>query len=320
MREKIKEIFLESNNQFISGEDISKRLDISRTAVWKQIEKLKEEGYQFEAVRKKGYRLLNNPDDLSPKIIINKLKTNWLGQNIIYYKEIESTQKESHELAKRYFTNGTVVIADRQTNGKGRLGRTWHSEKGKGLWFSIILRPEFGYQQAPLITLYTSIMIIRTLEKLYKIGLNIKWPNDIYYDNKKIAGILTELHGEQDKIDYLIIGIGINTHITEYPIAIKDKATSIESIIKEEPNRVQIITKLLDEFEQNFNNFNDTGFDSFYDEYNKALLWKDKRVTIRNLSNTYDGQLVGIDHNGYLCIRTDTDNSVKVISGDIEFL
>lgn len=320
MREKIKEIFLESNDQYISGEDISRRLDISRTAVWKQIEKLKEEGYQFEAVRRKGYRLLNNPDDLSPKLILNKLKTNWLGQNIIYYKEIESTQKEAHELAKRYFAHGTVVIADRQSNGKGRLGRTWHSEKGKGLWFSVILRPEFGYQQAPLITLYTSIMIIRTLEKLYQIKLSIKWPNDIYYNGKKIAGILTELHGEQDKIDYLIIGIGINTHMDEYPVEIKDKAASIESIIGESPNRVQIITKLLEEFERNYKMFNHSGFDSFYGEYNRALLWKGKRVAIKNLANTFDGYLVGIDRNGFLLINTDKDKNVKVISGDIEFL
>lgn len=320
MREKIKEIFLESNNQYISGEDISKRLNISRTAVWKQIEKLKEEGYQFEAVRKKGYRLLNSPDDLSPKIILNKLKTNWLGQKIIYYREIESTQKEAHELAKRHFAHGTVVIAERQTNGKGRLGRSWHSEKGKGLWFSIILRPNFGYQQAPLITLYSSIMIIRALEELYQIKLNIKWPNDIYYNGKKIAGILTELHGEQDKIDYLIIGIGINTHTDQYPLEIKDKAASLESIIEESPSRVQILVKLLEEFEGNYKTFNNTAFDSFYGEYNSALLWKGKRVTIRNLANIYNGYLVGIDRNGYLLINTDEDKNVKVISGDIEFL
>jgi len=320
MREKIKEIFLESNNQFISGEDISNRLDISRTAVWKQIEKLKEEGYQFEAVRKKGYRLLNNPDNLSSTIILSKLKTEWLGQNIIYYKETESTQKEAHELAKKDLAHGTVVIADRQTNGKGRLGRAWHSEKGKGLWFSIILRPEFGYQQAPLITLYSSIMIIRALEQLYQIKLNIKWPNDIYYNGKKIAGILTELHGEQDKIDYLIIGIGINTHIAEYPVEIKDKAASIESIIEDSPNRIQLITKLLEEYEQNYETFNKKGFDSFYGEYNSSLLWRGKRVSIRNLANNYDGYLVGIDQNGYLLINTDKDNNVKVISGDIEFL
>lgn len=319
MREKIKKIFLNSNHSFISGEDLSKQLKISRAAIWKQIEELKKEGYEFEAVRRKGYRLLNRPDDILLDEIKSNLNTEWLGREIVYSKETKSTQFDAHELARNGAVHGTVVIANKQTGGKGRLGRVWYSEADKGIWMSIILRPSFNYQHAPLITLFTSIVIYETLKSLYEIDAWIKWPNDIYLDGKKSAGILTEMHGEQDQIHYLIIGLGINTHKTKYPADIQSKAISIEENINKPPRRTEIIQQFLNKFEKNYEYFIDHGFEPFYEKYNQRLFGKGKKITIKQINRTYKGYIDCIDKNGYLMVKNENGEQTKVIAGDIEF-
>ncbi len=318
MRETIKQIFLQSNHKFISGESLSKELKISRTAVWKQIEELKKEGYQFEAVRKKGYRLINHPDDLFPELITNQLRTKWLGKEIIYNKEVESTQKIAHEFAKNGVPNGTIVIANAQTAGKGRLGRSWTSEKGKGLWFSMIIRPDFSYQKAPLITLFTSLVIFESIRKLYDLDIKIKWPNDIYVNEKKCGGILTEIHGEHDKIHYIIIGIGINTHLTSFPDDIKHKAVSIEEALKTTPKRLDLLTEIISYFEEQFEVFSVEGFTPFFKKYNEWLLWKNKKIFINQQNEEISGINKGINADGFLLLEKDNGETIKIVAGDIQ--
>ncbi len=319
MRNKIKELFLHANHQFISGEDISKRLGISRTAIWKQIEELKKEGYQFEAVRRKGYRLLNNPDDIHPERIYEGQATEWLGKEIVFYKESISTQQDAHELAKNGVGHGTIVLTNQQKKGRGRLGRTWFSEKGKGIWMSIILRPNFSYQQAPTITLITSLVLVEALKQVYGIEAQIKWPNDVYIQGKKCAGILTEIHGEQDQIHYLIIGIGINSHRMTYPMDIVHRAISIEEIIQAEPKRATLIQAFLQQFERDYERFEKDGFVPFYARYNNALYGKGRKITVSQLTQQYSGSIVGIDQNGYLLMETENGKTIKIASGDIAF-
>jgi len=320
MREKIKAIFLQSNHQFISGEELSKQLHISRTAVWKQIEELKKEGYRFEAVRKKGYRLLNQPDDIHPDQIHPGLNTKWLGKKIVFLKETISTQQNAHDLAKNGAEHGTVVLTDQQTKGRGRLGRTWFSEKGKGIWMSLILRPTFTYQQAPTITLITSLALVESLNQLYGIEAQIKWPNDIYINGRKSAGILTEMHGEQDRIHYLIIGIGINTHHMNYPQDIENKAISIAEVIDKEPKRAALIQRFLEKFEEEYGAFETLGFDPFYERYNRQLYGKGKTIVVSQLNGQDKGYIEGIDRNGYLMIKKGDGQIKKVTSGDILFI
>ena len=319
MREKIKEIFIQSKHEFVSGEEISKRLEISRTAVWKHIEELKKEGYQFEAIRKKGYRLINDPDDISTDRLKGGLDTKWLGKEIVYFPELDTTQRIAHELARNGSPHGTIVITDEQKKGKGRLGRTWYSEKGKGIWMSIIIRPEFSFQQAPQITLLTSVILAKTLRKLYEKPFEIKWPNDLYIDGKKLSGILTEIHGEQDQIHYLIIGVGINTHASDFPEELEKKATSIQELMGQAPKRMTILHHFFREFEQSYARFIDEGFQPFFEEYNQLLFGKGKAITVQQWNQQVEGEILGIDPNGYLLLQNENEEEIKVVSGDIFF-
>jgi len=317
MRNKIKEFFLNAENIFISGEELSNQLGISRTAIWKQIKELKKDGYQFEAVRKKGYRLLNLPDDLNLVGVKQNLQTKWLGHELVFYNKLESTQKTAHELARNGASNGTIILADEQTKGKGRLGRQWHSANGKGVWMSIILRPSFTFQQAPLITLLTSVVIAKTLQELYGIPIKIKWPNDIYLQEKKLAGILTEIHGEQDLLQYLIIGIGINTHRTEFPAELDLKAISLEEFLNSPLRRKELVQSLLFNLEKYYERYINEGFSPFYTFYNELLLWKGMQITVNQLNRQLTGINEGINQDGQLLLRQNDGQLIKLFSGDI---
>ncbi len=319
MRDKIKAFLLSSNHSYVSGEELSEKLNVSRTAIWKHIEELKKEGYQIEAVRKKGYRLLNDPDDISGERIKDQLYTDWLGQVIHYEPVVESTQLIAHDLAKNGAKHGTIVLADEQTKGKGRLGRTWYSASGKGIWMSIILRPSFGYQLAPLVTLFTSVVLEKALENQFQISFSIKWPNDIYFQNKKVSGILTEIHGEQDRLHYLIIGLGINTHQASYPEEIKDKAISIEEITGLNTKRSTIIKDFLRLFEASYEQFIVEGFQPFYEDYNKRMMGKGQMIEAQHLGTNKIGRLAGIADDGYLLMQLPNDEIIKIIAGDIHF-
>ena len=317
MRNKIKEFFLNAENVFISGEELSNQLGISRTAIWKQIKELKKEGYQFEAVRKKGYRLLNLPDDLNLVGVKQNLQTKWLGHELVFYNKLESTQKTAHELARNGASNGTIILADEQTKGKGRLGRQWHSANGKGVWMSIILRPSFTFQQAPLITLLTSVVIAKTLQELYGIPIRIKWPNDIYLQEKKLAGILTEIHGEQDLLQYLIIGIGINTHRTVFPAELDHKVISLEEFLNSPLRRKELVQSLLFNLEKYYERYINEGFSPFYTFYNELLLWKGMQITVNQLNRQLTGINEGINQDGQLLLRQNDGQLIKLFSGDI---
>ena len=319
MRDKIKVFLLSSNNSYVSGEELSQKLNVSRTAIWKHIEELKKEGYQIEAVRKKGYRLLNDPDDITAERIINHLNTVWLGQAVHYEPVVESTQFIAHELAKNGAKHGTIVLADEQTKGKGRLGRTWFSANGTGIWMSMILRPSFGFQLAPLVTLFTSVMLTEALKNLYQIPFSIKWPNDIYFQGKKVSGILTEIHGEQDRLHYLIIGIGINTHKASYPEEIKDKAISIEELSEQTPKRSTLIKEFLRLFEKNYDTFISEGFQPFYETYNERMMGKGQKIEAQHSGTQKIGKLVGIAEDGYLLMELPDQQKLKIIAGDIHF-
>lgn len=243
------------------------------------------------------------------------LRTNWLGNNIFYYQSVDSTQSEAYNLAKKKFPHGTIIIAEEQRKGRGRLGREWHSEKGKGIWMSILLRPTFSISFASRITLLTSIVIYRVFKKVFAIESKIKWPNDIYINDKKCTGILCEAKGESDKY-CLIVGIGINTIKTEYPDMIKDRAISIEEIIKRLPQRLEIITELLNEFEKAYEIFQEKGFESFYDEYVNAMY----RLNMKIRHNKIVGVIKGIDENGHLVVKKDDGQIINISSGEIDFL
>lgn len=248
MKNKIIEIILNTGNEFISGEELSKQLGISRAGIWKHIKTLKEEGYNIESVNKKGYRLAERPVDLlTHQNICHDLNTEFIGHNIIHFETIDSTNDYAKKISNEE-KEGTVVISEEQTKGKGRLGRQWHSKSHEGIWMSIILKPKIMPYEAPFITLIAGASIVKTFNNL-GVKTLIKWPNDIILNGKKISGILTELSAEIERVNHIVLGMGINVKTMEFSQEICDIATSL---YKEgyKVSRVDIVRNILDEFEK----------------------------------------------------------------------
>ena len=318
MKEKILQLFKEANGDFVSGERLSKALNCSRTAIWKHIEELREEGYAFEAVRRSGYRLISSPDTPSQVEVQTGLQTKDLGRQIHYFHSIDSTQFKAHELAKEGVPHGTVIIADQQKGGKGRMGRPWHSPAGTGIWMSIILRPELPLYRCPQLTLITAVAVVQAIREATGVRAEIKWPNDILVKQKKICGILTELNAETDHINYLIIGIGMNVNAENFPIELRDIATSLRIQTGENVKRIPLIQRILENLEKLYQLYLEYGFSPIKSLWEAHADTIGKRVVLRQPHGSLEGLAVGINEEGILLVRKDNGEIEKVYSADIE--
>ncbi|GAA0102398.1 biotin--[acetyl-CoA-carboxylase] ligase [Paraclostridium bifermentans] len=316
MREKIVNLLLNSDLEFISGEEISKQLGISRTAVWKHINVLKEQGYEIESVNKKGYRLKESPNDiLSKENILHNLKTKFIGKEIIHFDSIDSTNNYAKSIANEA-TDGTVILSEEQVSGRGRLGKCWHSEKHEGIWMSIILKPNILPMEAPFITLVAGASIVKALRNL-GVEATIKWPNDIILNGKKTCGILTELSAEIERVNYIVVGIGINVKTINFPEEIGNIATSIQ---REgyEISRVDIVRNILSEFELKYNSYiNENDKNSTLDvcKNYSAIIGKE----IYTIKNNVKEQVTCIDinENGDLVVKDKNGKLKEIISGEV---
>lgn len=225
MKSKILSV-LRHSDDYVSGEDLSRCLGVTRTAVWKNINLLKDEGYNIHSVRNKGYKLESSPDLLDKELIIDKLSPSVIGTKIEILKTIDSTNEEVKRWASRGEASGLVIGAEEQTAGKGRFGRLWKSDNG-GLYFSVLLRPELPPSEIAAITLAAGFAVCNAVRDYTNCDAQIKWPNDIIIGNKKICGILTEMAAQSDRLDYVVIGIGINVNHCTFPDEIQHKATSL---------------------------------------------------------------------------------------------
>ena len=318
MKEQILNLFKQANGEFVSGEALSQALACSRTAIWKVIEELRGEGYEFEAVRRSGYRLTGIPDIPYPEEVKDSLQTKFLGQSIQYFSSVESTQVKAHALAKEGAPEGTVVIADHQSGGKGRLGRTWHSPEGTGIWMSILLRPKLELHRCPQLTLLAAVASVEAIRELTDLPVMIKWPNDILLHGKKICGILTELNAEADCINYLIMGIGMNVNTPSFPGELQDIATSLAIEKKQNVTRVPLIRRLLEKLEELYVLYLEDGFGPIKSRWESYALSIGKQVTIRRMHSTMSGLALGIDDQGVLLVQDENGQVEKVYSADIE--
>jgi len=228
MRNEILEYFRKANGNYVSGEQISRDLNVSRTAIWKHINILKSRGYIFESSTRKGYRLIYAPNLLTPLEIASVLHTETLGKKVVYFESTPSTNEEAKKIAREGAEEGTIVVAEEQTTGRGRLTRHFYSPFAKGIWFSVIFRPTFFPMEASKSTLLAAVGVCRGIRRLGLADAGIKWPNDILYHGKKLVGMLCEMSASMEKIDYIIMGIGINTGMKEkeFPEDFRGHATS----------------------------------------------------------------------------------------------
>ncbi|MED1666272.1 biotin--[acetyl-CoA-carboxylase] ligase [Brevibacillus laterosporus] len=320
IKQEILRAFRNHPQEFISGEYLSQNCNCTRAAVWKHIEELRQEGYEFEAVRKSGYRLVSSPDSLSAEEILSAMQTERIGKNIVAYETVPTTQALAHELASKGAPEGTLVVADQQTGGKGRLGRVWHSPKGTGIWMSLVLRPVIPIGRTPQMTLLTAVAMAKAIQE-FQIPVKIKWPNDIFVNGKKVCGILTELHAEADRVNYLIIGIGINVNNQEsdFDPVLQEVATSLRLALGEPLKRSQFIQVFCRIFEQLYLAYLSDGFGQIKIEWEALSMSLHRRVTVRTLQAVLEGEATGLNKEGVLLLRDDEGVMHKVYSADIEY-
>ncbi|WP_338079288.1 biotin--[acetyl-CoA-carboxylase] ligase [Aquibacillus halophilus] len=300
---------------------MSKMLGISRTAVWKHMKELQKDGYEIEGISKKGYKITQFPSKVSVNTLQWGSKTKWLGKTLIHKHSTGSTQIIGHQLAVEGTPHGTVVVADVQTEGKGRFDRKWHSSNNKGIWMSIVLRPNLLPNQAPQITLLAATVIADVIKSKTGLSPNIKWPNDVLINNKKVSGILTEMQAEQDRIQYMVLGIGININQSVETLAndIKASATSlrIESTI--EWNIRDLIQETLAHFEQAYDSFIDEGFSPIKSKWESYAYMIGQSVRIKTFKKETTAQLIGIKEDGALIIKNEDGSHESLYSAEIQW-
>lgn len=316
MKEEILNL-LKSSENYISGEEISKLIGITRSSVWKYINLLKKDGYIIDGVSNRGYKLISEPDLISLNEIKSNLTTNFIGKEIHYFKEVSSTNCTAKDLAIKNALNGTLVISEIQNSGKGRLGRVWTSPKG-GIWASLILRPNIEPIHAPKITLIAAAAEAITLEA-YNLKPEIKWPNDLLLNNKKFSGILTEMSCDMDRINYIILGFGINVNLSkeDIPYDLSHKATSLFIECGCKFNRTELLCNYLQNFETLYHELIfENSINKTIDicRRNSMLIGKEIVITSRDKDETV--LCIDIAPSGELLVKDFLGNERLIFSGE----
>ena len=314
MQEKILD-FLRKSPEYISGEEVSNHLKISRQALWKHIQELRDIGYDIVAVPHLGYKLISSPDRLIPYEITHGLNTKFIGRKNYYFDTVSSTMDIALQFAMKGAPEGTVIIVESQTKGRGRLGRSWFSPKYKGIYLSLILRPKILPNQTPLLTLMAAVSICEAIKEKTDLTCQIKWPNDILIHHKKLGGILTELNAEMDLSRFVVVGIGLNVNNDKKTIP--SGATSLKEQKKQEINRLELLQEVLRKIEGNYLIFQKTGAKSVIDKWREWSISLGRRVRVICQNEHIEGEAVDIDIDGGLLIRKDSGLTQKVMAGDV---
>lgn len=319
MKNKILDILKKSENEFVSGQYISNEIGISREAVHKYINQIKSDGYAIEGVSRKGYRLVSAPDLLTYEEIKKNLHTKYMGRRIVYFDTIDSTNIKAKTLAASGEREGTLVIAEKQTLGRGRLGRSWVSPKYRGIWMSVILKPDIEPVYAAKVTLVAAAAVQKTMMDM-GIHSKIKWPNDLVLNNKKICGILTEMSCELNKINYIIIGSGINVNIdtSDFTEEIKNTATSLKIETGKTFSRQEIAANIMNNFEVFYDEFKNGGNIKHSVELcrnNSVLLGES--IKIISAGKETKARALDINDEGKLVVQYEDGKIENIISGEV---
>lgn len=316
LKDRVLAVLEENKGKSVSGSEIARSVGMTRSAVWKAVKMLREEGYSICAVTNKGYCLSEENDFLSEQSIVPNLHTKALGKKIDVFKTIDSTNNFAKSLAQLGAEHGTTVISEVQTQGKGRMGRSFYSPLGMGIYMSVILRPKLSVEHSLLITSCAAVAVAEAIEKVSGVECKIKWVNDIYAGDKKLCGILTEasVNVEQGGLEYAIVGMGINVQNVTFPKNVADIATSIKLETGENVSRSLLAAEVLNCLEEKLENITDK---SFIEEYRRRSNLMGKRITVTQGDNVYEASCTGIDEYGRLLIKLDNGEDKALSSGTI---
>ncbi|MET3682317.1 BirA family biotin operon repressor/biotin-[acetyl-CoA-carboxylase] ligase [Alkalibacillus flavidus] len=317
-RKRLIQLLYHQPDQYISGQELSEQLNISRSAIWKHMKELEKSGYQIEAITNKGYRIVNVPDHLSEESLRWGLQTEWYGQELTYLKTVSSTQYRAHDMAREGYPHGTVVMAGEQTAGKGRMKRYWDSRADLGLWFSVILRPtELTPKDATQLTLVAAVAYAKLFERM-AIPVAIKWPNDLYIGDRKFAGILTEMQAEQDQIDYIVLGTGINVNHdrNDFHDDVQHEAISLKQYRNESVQLNDLFRQLANHFELEYNRFISEGFAAIKQDWERLAYKIGEWLTIRT-QEEWSAKLIGIHEDGALIVEDVIGNQHILYSAEV---
>lgn len=316
--------WLRNSEDYVSGQQLCDRFGVSRTAVWKVINQLKEEGYQIESVPRKGYRLVESPADVySLSEIASRLQTVWAGRKLYFFESTGSTNPDAKRFAEEGDPHGTTVVADRQTAGRGRRGRSWSSPSGKSIYFTIVVRPAFAPDKASMITLVMALSVAQAIEEVTGLPAQIKWPNDIVVHKKKVCGILTEMSmtPEMDEIQFVVAGVGVNTNHDspeEFPEEIRETATSLKIESGVHIDRAGLLERILARFEENYDWFEKIqDLSALQEDYQAHLINMDTQVRVLDPAGEYTGISRGISERGELIVERENGERVLVYAGEV---
>ncbi len=316
MKDKILDL-LKQNQSYVSGEQISNKIGVTRAAIWKGIKKLQEEGYIIESKTKIGYKLIEEPDVVTTSVLKPLLKNNKLVQEIYYKDELDSTNEFAKSLAREGALEGTIVIADTQTSGKGRLGRTWVSPPKTGIWLSLILRPEIKPQHAGQLTLLSGLCMCEAIHNITGMNSYIKWPNDVVVNGKKVCGILTEMNAEIERVNHVVLGIGVNVNQNEFNEDLP-YATSLSIEGQTNYKRSIIVKEFIDIFEKAYEAYKvSESLAEFLPRYENKCITLGKEVKIIEGGREIIAQAINVEENGNLIVMLSDGSKKQIYAGEV---
>lgn len=322
MEKKVLKILRETEGACVSGQEISNRLDVSRTAVWKSIKGLKEKGFSIKSVVGQGYSYESGPDKMVGLDIEVGLGTRIVGTSVVSFDSVPSTIDVAASMAQEGASEGAVVVAESQGGGRGRLGRKWSSPPGVGIWTSLILRPAISPREAPKLTLLTAVSVAETLRDDYGLDAEIKWPNDVVVGTKKICGALTELVAEQDLVKYIIASFGLNVNQTrsKFPPEVQDIATSMRIESGQKIDRPEVFRRVLQKYDKKYREFKKHGGAGILDQWRALSCTLGRRVKVQLRDSHVEGVADDIDDDGSLIVEVDGGGTQSIAYGDVTLL
>jgi len=302
----------------ISGARIAKEIGVSRSTVWRWAQRLRGLGVKLKGQPATGYFLEQVPDILTPDILKQRLKGSLFGKRVFHFFKTDSTNRVALELGHAGEPEGAVVLAEEQTAGRGRAGRKWHSERAAGIYATLLLRPKLAPVQAPLLTMMAGLSAHTAVQAVTGLEVDLKWPNDLLIQGKKVGGILTEMHAEPGQIRFVIVGIGLNVNQEKFPGELANTATSLRMEAGKAQSRMELLVRLLREFESDYNRFVREGVASVVARFESISSYaKGKRVRVTNGTESYAGTTAGLGPEGLLQVQRDDGRMMTVIAGDV---